>query len=240
MCGIPYWTVDAGAFFVGGTECWRKWSGENAAPVWFWNGDYDTGVKDKGYQELYTRWLQFSCFLPVFRSHGTDTPREVWNFESPFYEAIVGTINLRYRLMPYILQMAKRVVDENYTIMRSLMFDFSDDENVKTIDNQFMFGDDILVCPIYKPFLYEAGNKKLPDEPMYWDCYLPKGGDWYDFWSHEFYKGGQTVNVSVCLEHIPIFIRAGTRLPVQTGLQYAQQSANVPIEYIDFPKEDRK
>ena len=81
LSGIPYWTVDAGAFFVGGTSCWRKWKGdEQADPVWFWAGDYDAGIADLGYQELYTRWLQFACFLPIFRSHGTDTPREYWNF----------------------------------------------------------------------------------------------------------------------------------------------------------------
>ena len=236
LCGIPYWTIDTGAFFVGGVECWRKWKeDENAPPVWFWRGDYDGGVEDKGYQELYTRWLQFACFLPVFRSHGTDTPREVWNFETPFYEAIVQTIKLRYRLMPYILQMAKRVTEENYTIMRSLLFDFPNDENSKNIDNQYMFGDDIMVCPIYKPFYYTSGSKNLSDTQGTWECYLPEGADWYDFWSRAYYKGGQTVNVAVCLEHIPIFVRAGTKIPTQKGLQYAQESEKAPIIYEDFP-----
>jgi len=236
LCGIPYWTIDAGAFFVGGTACWRIWKeDENAAPVWFWRGDYDDGVKDKGYQELYTRWLQFACFLPVFRSHGTDTPREAWNFESPFYEAIVRAIKLRYRLMPYILQMAKRVTCDNYTIMRSLLFDFSDDENSRKIDNQFMFGDDILVCPVYKPFYYTTGSKEISGVQKSWECYLPKGADWYDFWSRDYYKGGQVVSVPVCLKHIPVFVRAGARLPTQNDLQYVGQTKETPIIYEEFP-----
>lgn len=236
LCGIPYWTVDAGAFFAGSTACWRRWKGDpTAEPVWFWQGDYDNGVQDRGYQELYTRWLQFACFLPVFRSHGTDTPREAWQFEQPFYGAITQTIRLRYRLMPYIRNMARRVTEEHFTIMRSLLFDFPEDENAKTIDDAFMFGDDILVYPITKPFYYTAGSKPLPDTPNTWECYLPQGADWYDFWSRTRYLGGQTVQVPVCLEHIPLFVRAGACLPMQSGLQYVGQSADAPVVYEEFP-----
>lgn len=219
MSGIPYWTVDAGAFFTGGASCWRKWKGDpDAKPVWFWAGDYDDGVEDLGYQELYTRWLQFACFLPIFRSHGTDTPREIWNFKEPFRSAIANTIRLRYRLMPYILKMAKAVHEEHFTMMRSLMFDFPEDPEAQTMDDEFMFGRDILVCPVLEPMYYGPNSNPLPSASKIRRCYLPKGTSWKDFWSDTVYAGGQWVDVSACLHCIPLFVREGVKLPMTTGM----------------------
>ena len=222
LSGIPYWTVDAGAFFVGGTACWRQWSGNPAAaPVWFWAGDYDGGVEDLGYQELYTRWLQFACFLPIFRSHGTDTPREVWNFEEPFRSAIEDAIRLRYRLMPYILDMARRVREEHFTMMRSLFFDFPDDPEAPTLDDEFLFGTDLLVCPVLAPMCYGPKSRPLSDLPKTRRCYLPRGTAWRDFWTGEIYEGGQWLEVPLTLSHIPLFVRGSAKLPVAEGIQYA-------------------
>ena len=81
-----------------------------------------------GYRELYVRWLQYAAFLPVFRAHGTDTPREPWHFGNPgepFFDAILRFIRLRYRLLPYIYASAAGVTLANDTLMRSLMFDFA-------------------------------------------------------------------------------------------------------------------
>lgn len=235
LCGIPYWTVDAGAFFTGGTACWRKWSDNpNAAPVWFWHGDYDGGVNDLGYQELYTRWLQFACFLPVFRSHGTDTPREVWNFTEPFRSAIEKNIHLRYRLMPYIKDMARRVTQEHFTIMRSLLFDFPSDERAALIDDEFMFGNDLLVCPVTEPMYYGPESRKLEHGASVRRCWLPQGVDWYDFWTNERYTGGRFVDMSLTLEHIPLFVRAGTILLVQQDLHYTWE--NRPVQELRYPE----
>ena len=233
LCGVPYWTVDAGAFFVGSTECWRKWSGDpNAAPVWFWKGDYNDGVADLGYQELYTRWLQFACFLPVFRSHGTDTPREYWNFAEPFRSTIISTIRLRYRLLPYIKEMARRVTEEHFTMMRSLMFDFPGDAKAWQIHDQFMFGSDLLVCPVLEPVLYGQNSEKLEKEGTVRSCYLPEGTDWVDFWDRTRYSGGQTVDVPVSLDHIPIFVRAGAVIPMQEETAYAAApSKEVAVQF---------
>lgn len=222
--GIPYWTVDTGAFFAGGTACWRKWSGDPAVePVWFWNGDYDSGVEDLGYQELYTRWMQFACFLPIFRSHGTDTPREIWNFSQPFRAAIEDTIRLRYRLMPYILDMARRVAEEHFTIMRSLLFDFPKDPVAPTLDDEFLFGNDLLVCPVLEPMCYGPGSQKIEKPPQMRHCYLPRGTLWHDFWSDVTYAGGQWINVPLTLSHIPLFVRGGAELPTAEYLQYVQE-----------------
>lgn len=225
MSGIPYWTVDIGAFFVGGTESWRKWCGNpDAEPVWFWNGAYDHGVDDPAYRELYTRWLQLGAFLPVFRSHGTDTPREIWHFGNTgdmFYDSIIKFIKLRYRLMPYIYSIAMRVATEDYTMMRSLMFDFPSDENVKNIDDQFMFGDVLLVCPVTRPMYYDSEGSIEENKSR--ACYLPKGAGWYDFWTSEFYKGGQLVTVYAGIDTMPIFVKAGSILFTQKETQYAME-----------------
>lgn len=221
MSGIPYWTVDIGAFFAGGLECWRKWSGDkNAKPVWFWNGQYDKGVADPAYCELYVRWLQFGAFLPVFRSHGTDTPREIWNFGKPgdmFYDAIEKCIKLRYRLFPYIYSMAADVTKKDYTIMRSLLFDFGQDENVSRIDDEFMFGDAILVCPVTQPMYYGLEGPIQTEKSR--QCYLPKGADWFDFWTGRLYAGGETITADAAMDTIPLFVRSGSILLMYEGTQ---------------------
>lgn len=229
MSGIPYWTVDIGAFFAGGLECWRKWSGNpQADPVWFWNGAYDNGVDDLAYCELYTRWLQLGAFLPVFRAHGTDTPREIWHFGKPghmFYDSIERFIKLRYRLMPYIYSIAMRVTLDDYTMMRSLMFDFPNDENSKNIENEFMFGDSLLVCPVTHPMYFDGGE--AIEEEKIKTCYLPEGAGWYDLWTSEFYEGGQTVTVYAGIDTMPIFVKAGSILFMQQQTQYAMEDPGV-------------
>lgn len=228
MSGIPYWTVDIGAFFVGGVESWRKWARDpNAKPVWFWNGEYDEGVKSPAYCELYTRWLQLGAFLPIFRSHGTDTPREIWNFGNPgemFYDAIEKFIRLRYRLMPTIYSMAASVTTMGYTIMRSLLFDFSDDSNVRNIVDQFMFGDAILVCPVTEAMYYDHSGAIDAEKSR--NCYLPQGTDWYDFWTGELYAGGQTVLARAEIDKIPLFVRAGSILIMQKDVSYSMENTS--------------
>ena len=233
LSGIPYWTVDAGAFFVGSTECWRRWSGDpDAAPVWFWKGDYNGGIADLGYQELYTRWLQFACFLPIFRSHGTDTPREYWNFAEPFRSVITDTIALRYRLMPYIKEMARRVTEEHFTMLRSLLFDFPGDENAWKIHDQFLFGTDLLVCPVLEPIRYQQNSEAVHKAHPVRSCYLPAGTQWVDFWDRTCYDGGQTIEVPVTLAHIPVFVRSGAVVPMQEVTQYAGAPAVVnPVRF---------
>ena len=114
MAGMPYWTLDIGAFFTVGSAWQNRGCGANTNPnsLWFWEGDFNEGVNDLGYRELYVRWLQYGTFLPMFRSHGTDTPREIWNFGEKgemFYDVIEKYIKLRYKLMPYIYSAAAKV-----------------------------------------------------------------------------------------------------------------------------------
>lgn len=219
MSGIPYWTLDIGAFFAGSTEGFRRFSNvtEGEAP-WFWHGLFEGGTEDNGYKELYTRWLQFGTFLPVMRSHGTDTPREPWNFGEPgskYYDTIVDYIKLRYEMLPYSYSLAHQVETDSYTMFRSLMFDFAQDEKVKDISGEFMYGPAYLVCPVTKALEYGPENEKLGQEEK-WDVYLPAGAKWYHQKTKEVYEGGASRTVDAPVSWQPVFIRAGAVVPLSS------------------------
>jgi alpha-D-xyloside xylohydrolase len=130
MSGIPYWTFDIGAFVLGAYE-----------------GVFCYGGKDPAYQELYNRMFQLGVFTPIFRSHGSETPREIWEM-GEFTESIITFDKLRYRLMPYIYSLAWKITSADYTLMRGLPMDFPCDKTTYTIDDQFMFGPSIMVAPV--------------------------------------------------------------------------------------------
>lgn len=242
LSGYPYWTLDIGAFFTVGDKWQNRGCGCNTDPTpkWFWVGNYNEGVKDAGYCELYVRWLEFGTFLPMFRSHGTDTPREIWNFGKKgdmFYDAIEKFIHLRYHLMPYIYSTAGAVYLNHATIMRSLLFDFMKDRKVREIKDGFMFGPSLLVYVVTEPMYYAADNIRLEKEKKK-DCYLPEGTGWYDFWDNKFYEGGQLVTVETPIDRTPIFVKAGSVLPVTDGLQYADHKNDKPLELQIYPEAD--
>jgi len=239
LCGMPYWTLDIGAFFVVGSAWQKRGCGNNTNPnpLWFWKGDYNDGVNDKGYCELYCRWFQYGTFLPMQRSHGTDTPREIWNFGKPgtmFYDTIKKYILLRYELMPYIYSLAGLITHRHYTMLRSLMFDFKNDPNVYTISNEYMFGPALLVCPVTKPMYYDSGNRKIDSDKAI-TCYLPAGYDWYDYWTKARYHGGQAIKAAAPLDRIPLFVKCGSILIKAKGLKYADQTPDWPIIVEIYP-----
>jgi len=361
MSGIPYWTHDIGAFFPSGR-----------------GGLYPEGCKDPAYQELYVRWFQFGAFTPIFRSHGTGTPREPWQFGEPgdwAYDALIKYDYLRYRLLPYIYSLAWKVTNEAYTMMRGLPMDFPHDKKTYTVDNQYMFGQSLLVTPVTEEMYHKAKiagepipsrnlyspdgqvgglqgkyfegtnfNKKvnarldsvidfnwsggppakcpidnysvrwtgelLPDETgeyeigvltddgaRFWlddeliidewkqqamtfysktiklrantkykikleyfqaggeavfklvwrkpsqqivekeegkvksiKVYLPECEGWYDFWTGEFLKGGQTVEKETPIDIMPLFVKAGSIIPMGPFKQYATEKPENPIE----------
>lgn len=229
MSGYPYWTLDIGGFFTVGEHWENRGCGCNTdpSPKWFWKGIYDNGVRDRGYKELYVRWIQFGMFLPMFRSHGTDTPREIWNFGDPgsvFYEAIAKAIRMRYLFMPYIYSEAASVVFHDGTLMRSLLFDFPEDPVAASLSTEYLFGRSLLISPVTEPMFFEAGDRPLLSaHSKSWKTYLPSGADWVDYNTKKRYTGGQAVETDTPLDIFPLFIRSGSIVPMVPGLQYADE-----------------
>ena len=227
--GLPFWTLDIGAFFVKrGTQ-------------WFWDGDFEDPDHDPGYKELLVRWFQLGAFLPVFRSHGTDVRREPWHFGEagdPFYDAIKAAIDLRYRLMPYIYSSAAEAALKDGTMMRMLAFDYRKDETALAIKDQYLFGRSILVCPVTHPMLFEAGGKAIENPVTTHRVYLPEGNDWYDFYTMERFSGGQWIEVGLTLSKIPLFVKAGSILPMTEPICSTAESGRVRVEYRVFPGAD--
>ncbi|MGJ8641055.1 MAG: TIM-barrel domain-containing protein [Opitutaceae bacterium] len=237
--GEPYWTTDIGGFFVA----------ENPE-LWFWKGDYDAGCRglspmeglepvandrgctDLGYWELYTRWLQYACFLPMFRSHGTDAAREIWCFGDEgdrFYDTIAKFIRLRSQLVPYIYSVAASIADSGLALLRPVALEYPADPTTFDLTNQYFFGPSLMVCPVVRPMYYTKESKALEGLPETRSVYLPKGSGWYDFWSGDFSGGGQTVVASAPLEIIPVFVPEGTILPLGTVAQHGSDALDAPI-----------
>jgi alpha-D-xyloside xylohydrolase len=228
--GLPYWTLDIGAFFV-----------KKKPELWFWCGDYEQGVDDLGYRELYVRWFQYGAFLPMFRPHGTDTPREIWRFGNPgelVYDTLVKYLRLRYRLMPYIYSLAGLVTHQDDTMLRVLPFDFRHDPSTYDIDDEYMFGPAFLVCPVTKPMYFAANSTPLEEVEKTRSVYLPSGSDWYDFWTGKRYVGGQTIAADAPLETMPLYVRSGSIVPIGPEIQFTGDQPDAPIELWIYPGQD--
>lgn len=228
ITGNPRWTFDIGAFFV------------KPGIPWFWDGDYPDALEDMGYRELYTRWYQVGAFMPMFRSHGTDAPREIWRFGepgTPFYDTIKRFTELRYRLLPYIYSLAAREVFNDYTLFRNLVFDFRKDTVCHNISDQFMFGPSVLVCPVLEPMYWEKNNRRLEQASRTRRVYLPAGSGWFDFWSDEYHEGGQWIDVDAPLEKMPLFIKAGSILPMAPVSQHSSEVWQTDWEFHVYPGE---
>ena len=211
LSGIPYWTNDIGGFSVE-----RRY--ENAR-----GDDLDE------WRELNTRWYQFGAFCPLFRVHGQYPFREIFNMapvEHPAYQSMLFYDKLRYRLMPYIYTLAGNTYRIDYTIMRALIMDFPGDKKVLNIGDQYMFGPSIMVCPVYH---YKARSREV---------YLPAGQGWYDFYTGQFFEGGQTITANAPYERIPLFVKEGSLIPIGPEVEYALQSKNDDITLLIYQGAD--
>lgn len=232
LCGMPHWNSDIGGFFAGHYN--KSWNDDSAS-------------KNPLYQELYVRWLQFGTFNPMMRSHGTDVYREIYKFGKkgePVYDAIEKMIGLRYSLLPYIYSTSWEVSNRQSSFMRALMMDFVDDRKVWDINDEYMFGKSILVAPItHAQYTPEAvvkvseeegwnrdGAKKTKTdaavdfmETKSTNIYLPAGTLWYDFWTNEKHEGGKEITKETTLDVIPLYVKAGSIIPVGPQVQYATE-----------------
>ena len=178
--GIPWWTYDAGGFFRPGNQ-----------------------YTDPAYIERMLRWIETSVYLPLMRVHGYMSNTEPWNYGSEAQAIIADCLKERYRLLPYIYNIAAAISFEGSTLMRPLVFDFADDATALEQKYEYMFGPALLVSPVTEP------------DAKTWQTYLPKTqGGWYDHHTGQHYEGGQTVATAVTKARIPVFVRAGSIIPV--------------------------
>ncbi|HWW73312.1 MAG TPA: TIM-barrel domain-containing protein, partial [Duganella sp.] len=226
--GLPNVSFDVGGFFV------------KPGAAWYRAGDYPDGAADLGYRELYTRWMQLGAFVPVFRSHGTDTPREPWYFGepgTPFHDAILASIRLRYRLLPYLYSEAGHAYHDGSSLIRPVAFGYPQDRRTHDLKGQMLFGRDILVSPVLSPMYYGAGSTPLDGASRKLDVYLPPG-TWFDFWTGEAHAGGRSITVDAPIERMPVHVRAGSVLPLGPVKQYADEAVDAPIEVRVYPGAD--
>lgn len=228
--GEPYWSTDIGAFFPNG----------NWAP-WFYEGDFDAGVEDLGYRELFVRWAQYGALLPMMRAHGTGTPREIWRFGEkgePFYNAIEKAIRLRYSLVPYLYTLMAETNRAGVPMLRHPALVFPQDKALRRIDDQMMLGESLLAKPVTRPMHYLPKSTPIdqPDEQV--TVYLPAGHDWYELHTSQRFAGGQTIATHAPLDVVPLYVRAGSILPWGAQAQSTQEQAALPLEIIVFPGAD--
>ena len=207
--------------------------GQMSAGIPWWT--YDAGgffrpgdqYSNKAYQEMFIRWFQTATFFPLLRVHGYMSNTEPWRYGEQVEKVVSQYLDLRYRLLPYIYSEASRVSLIGSTLMRPLVMDFAHDQAALEIKHQFMFGPSILVSPVTEP-----GVKQ-------WSLYLPAhDGGWIDFWSGEMRKGGMHIDVPADIETLPLFVKAGSIIPMGAAVQYASQSTDEPMEIRIYPGAD--
>jgi len=194
MSGFPYWTTDIGGFF---------------RPT-----DQYTSAD---YHELLIRWFQFGAFCPIFRIHGFRSETEMWKYGPEVEKILTQYDQLRYRLLPYIYSAAWGVTNRGEILMRALPFEYPNDPALRDIDDQFLFGDSLMVNPVTQK---GATSRSVV---------LPVGAVWVDFWTGQTYRGGQTIVADAPLDRIPILVKEGSIVPLGPIVQSASEPED-PLE----------
>ena len=195
--GMPYWSTD-----IGGWQFLPS-SHTPVRPPLLDPSDARANVGHyEDYPELYVRWFEYGAFQPNFRSHGSRPQNEVWSYGKQAEPILEKYLRLRYQLMPYLYTLGHMVNQTGAPFMRGLFMDFGDDPKVVNIGDEYMFGPSLLIAPVT-----EQGRTSR-------EVYLPAGTDWYNFWTNEKVHGGQTLTVNAPIDIIPIFVRAGSILPL--------------------------
>jgi alpha-D-xyloside xylohydrolase len=177
------------------------------------------------YPELYTRWFEYGVFQPNFRTHGSRNHNEVWSYGKQAEPILEKYLRLRYQLMPYIYSLGWRTHESGAPYMRALFMDFPGDPNVAGLGDEYMFGPDLLVAPVTEQ---GATTKRV---------YLPAGADWYNYWTNERLRGGQWIEASAPIETIPLFVKAGSILPLGAPIESTSQPQRLEKVHI-YPGAD--
>jgi alpha-D-xyloside xylohydrolase len=200
--GMPYWSTDIGG--------WQYLPGSHKPehpPLLDPSDARDNVGNYDDYPELYVRWFEYGTFQPTFRSHGSRNHNEVWSYGKQAEPILEKYLRLRYQLMPYIYTLGYQTHQTGAPFMRGLFMDFPHDPNVANLGDEYMFGPALLVAPVV-----EQGATTR-------SVYLPAGTDWYNYWTNERVHGGQTITVSAPIDTIPLFVRAGSILPLGTAVE---------------------
>lgn len=230
LCGIPYWNTDIGGFF--GWEYGNNW-------------------KDVAMQELQVRWMQWGCFMPIMRNHcSSPMESEIYKFGEEGYWAYdvqKKFIELRYRLLPYIYSLCGEATQASGSIMRPFVMDFPRDKKAIRVDNEYMFGRNLLVMPVTDSLYTYYDTKARKGFTSVADVakavknvkvYLPQGAKWYNFWTNEQHAGGQTVNMPCPIDIMPVYVKAGSILPFGPAVQYATEKKWDNLEIRIYPGAD--
>jgi alpha-D-xyloside xylohydrolase len=208
--GITYWSNDTGG--------WQYLPAEHHpahAPLLDPSDARDNVGGYDDYPELYTRWFQYATFLPVMRAHGSRRTNEVWSYGKQAEPILEKYLRLRYELMPYIYSLGYQTWLTGAPFLRALPLDFPGDSKVADLRDEYMFGPAFLVAPVT-----EQGATSR-------EVYLPAGADWYNFWTNEKLKGGQTIKVAAPIDTIPLFVRAGSLVPLGSVVESTHQKQEI-------------
>jgi alpha-D-xyloside xylohydrolase len=208
--GMPYWSTDIGG--------WQYLPGYHKPerPVLIDPSDAraEVGHYDD-YPELYVRWFEYGAFQPTFRAHGSRPENEVWSYGRQAEPILEKYLRLRYELMPYLYSLGHFSHETGAPFMRGLFMDFGDDPKVTDIGDEYMFGPAFLVAPVT-----EQGRTRR-------EVYLPAGTDWYNYWTNERVHGGQTITVSAPIDVLPLFVRAGSIVPLGSVVESTNEVQKV-------------
>lgn len=208
--GMPYWSTD-----IGGWQDLPAYHKPERTPLLDPNDARDNVGHNDDYPELYTRWFEYGAFQPNFRTHGGRKHNEVWSYGKQAEPILEKYLRLRYELMPYIYSLGHRSHETGAPFMRGLFMDFGADPNVANVGDEYMFGPTLLVAPVT-----EQGRTSRV-------VYLPAGTDWYNFWTNERVGGGQSLTVDAPIDTIPLFVRAGSVLPLGEPVENMNQTQRI-------------
>lgn len=177
------------------------------------------------YQELYTSWFEFGTFCAILRTHGHRPTNELFSYgaQTP---TLIAYDRLRSHQLPYTYSLAWKVTHDNYTIQRPLVMDWRNDVRIRYIGDEFMFGLAFLVSPVMMPGVSACS------------LYLPQTKGWYNFWTGERVAGDRQIEADAPLDRIPIFVKAGSIVPLGLPTEFAAESPTGPIELRVYPGAD--
>ena len=205
--GMPYWSTDIGGWdYLPGVHKPERTPLLDPSDARANVGGYDD------YPELYTRWFEYGAFQPNFRSHGSRRENEVWSYGKQAEPILEKYLRLRYALMPYIYSVAHGTHDTGAPFMRALWMDFGADAKTADVRDEYMFGPALLVAPVVEQ---GATSRQV---------YLPAGADWYNYWTNEKVHGGQTVTVAAPIDTLPLFVKAGSILPMGAAVESTDEA----------------